>query len=68
MMNPIKISLYRSTGRSLYSPSHEMIELDDTYVGGKKPGKRGRGAGGKKSVLVAIEEKRFCASYSTPYR
>jgi len=42
---------------SLYRLLHEMIELDDTYVGGKKPGKRGRGAGGKKPVLVAVEHK-----------
>jgi hypothetical protein len=33
-----------------------LIELDDTYVGGKRPGKRGRGAAGKKSVLVAVEK------------
>jgi len=31
------------------------VELDDAYVGGKKAGKRGRGAGGKVSVLVACE-------------
>jgi hypothetical protein len=32
-----------------------LIELDDTYVGGPKPGKRGRGAGGKSKVVVAVE-------------
>ena len=32
-----------------------LIELDDTYVGGPKPGKRGRGAAGKSKVLVAVE-------------
>ena len=42
---------------SLYRLFDEIIELDDTYVGGKKPGKRGRGAGGKKPVLVAVENK-----------
>jgi len=31
------------------------VELDDTYIGGKRAGKRGRGAGGKASVLVACE-------------
>ena len=36
----------------------DLIELDDTYVGGKRSGgKRGRGAEGKKPVLVASENK-----------
>ena len=33
-----------------------IIEIDDSYFGGKrKPGKRGRGAGGKVPVMVAVE-------------
>lgn len=48
---------------SLYRLLHEMIELDDTYVGGKKPGKRGRGAKGKKPVLVAVEHKDKTAGF-----
>jgi transcription elongation factor Elf1/transposase-like protein len=32
---------------------HQLIEFDDTYVGGK----RGRGAEGKKPVLVAVEAR-----------
>jgi transposase-like protein len=32
------------------------VEVDETYVGGSKPGKRGRGAGGKVLVLVAAQE------------
>jgi len=39
---------------SLYRLS-EMIELDDAYIGGKRVGKRGRGAAGKKPVIVACE-------------
>jgi transcription elongation factor Elf1/transposase-like protein len=35
----------------------DLIELDDTYVGGKRTGKRGRGAKGKKPVLVAVETR-----------
>jgi hypothetical protein len=31
------------------------IEVDGFFVGGKKPGKRDRGADGKTIVLVAIE-------------
>jgi transposase-like protein len=34
-----------------------LIEFDDTYVGGKRAGKRGRGAEGKRPVLVAVETR-----------
>jgi transposase-like protein len=34
-----------------------VIEVDETYVGGKKPGKRGRGASGKAIVGIAVEDK-----------
>jgi len=34
-----------------------VIEMDETYVGGEKPGKRGRGAVGKALVAVAVEDK-----------
>ncbi len=39
---------------SIYRLS-EVIELDDALIGGKKAGKRGRGAEGKVSVLIACE-------------
>ena len=41
-------SIYRLTN---------MIEFDDTLVGGKRAGKRGRGAEGKRPVLVAVETR-----------
>lgn len=31
------------------------IEADETYIGGDKPGKRGRGAGGKALVVIAAQ-------------
>ena len=34
-----------------------IIEMDETYVGGKRAGKRGRGAEGKVAVGVAVEDK-----------
>ena len=34
----------------------DSVEVDETYVGGEKPGKRGRGAAGKTIVLVAAQE------------
>ena len=48
---------------SLYRLLDEFIELDDTYVGGKKPGKRGRGAKGKTPVLVAVEHRPKTAGF-----
>ncbi len=32
------------------------IEVDETFIGGKTPGKRGRGAKGKQLVLIAAQE------------
>jgi len=48
---------------STYRLFNELIELDDTYVGGKKPGKRGRGATGKKPILVAVENRGKTAGF-----
>ena len=42
-----------------------LIEMDDTYFGSSKPGKRGRGAAGKKSVVVAVETKDNKAGFAT---
>ena len=33
------------------------VQVDETYMGGSRPGKRGRGAAGKTLVLVAVEDK-----------
>ncbi len=47
--------------RAMVRPGRDQlsgtIEVDETYVGGQKPGKRGRGAAGKTIVMVAVEEK-----------
>jgi len=32
------------------------IQIDETYIGGEKPGKRGRGAAGKTLVVIAAQE------------
>ena len=34
-----------------------IVEVDETYVGGKKSGKRGRGAAGKVLVGIAVQDK-----------
>ena len=33
-----------------------VVEVDETYIGGKRPGKRGRGAEGKELVLIVAQE------------
>ena len=34
-----------------------LVQVDETFIGGVKPGKRGRGAEGKALVLIIAEEK-----------
>jgi transposase-like protein len=41
--------------RDAYYQLAGLIEMDDTYVGAPKPGKRGRGAATKAKVVVAVE-------------
>lgn len=45
--------------RAMVRPGREclagMVQVDETYIGGEKPGKRGRGAAGKALVLVAAQ-------------
>jgi hypothetical protein len=41
--------------RDAYYQLAGLIEMDDTYFGAAKPGKRGRGAAGKAKVVVAVE-------------
>jgi transposase-like protein len=35
----------------------EEIEVDETYYGGEKAGKRGRGAAGKALIIIGVEDK-----------
>jgi len=34
---------------------HEVAEVDEAFIGGPRPGKRGRGAAGKSLVMIAAE-------------
>jgi len=47
---------------SIYRLSN-LIELDDTVVGGKRSGKRGRSAEGKRPVLVSVETREKGAGF-----
>lgn len=49
-----KLRIAMGDQNSLYK-LRGIIELDDAFVGGKRAGKRGRGAGGKTAILVACE-------------
>jgi len=43
----------RSLLQEDYEPASGEFELDETYIGARKRGKRGRGAGGKRLCLVS---------------
>ncbi len=47
--------------RAMVRPERDLltdtVEVDETYIGGEKPGKRGSGARGKALVAVAVEDK-----------
>ena len=45
------------TDRNQLGNSEHSVEVDEAYVGGKKSGKRGRGASGKIPIVVAVETK-----------
>jgi transposase-like protein len=46
--------------RAMVLPGRELlagaVEVDESYVGGTRPGKRGRGAAGKAIVAIAVED------------
>jgi transposase-like protein len=42
-----------------------LIEVDDSYFGSSKPGKRGRGASGKGKVVFAVEVKNDKPGFAT---
>lgn len=54
MLRKIRIAMGHRD--SLYR-LHDLIEIDDAFVGGRRSGKRGRGAEGKAAMLVAVENR-----------
>lgn len=57
-----KIRMVMAHRDSIYRLEN-LIECDDAFVGGKKAGKRGRGAAGKKPVLLAVERREKHAGF-----
>jgi transposase-like protein len=51
-MHKLRRAMVR-TGRDRLSG---LVEVDETFIGGARPGKRGRGADGKTLVFIAAEE------------
>jgi len=47
----------RSLLQEDYEPTSGEFEVDETYIGASKPGKRGRGAGGKAVVFGVAQRK-----------
>jgi len=53
MLHRFRTAMVRP-GRELLSGD---VEVDETFIGGVKPGKRGRGAAGKVLVAIAVEQR-----------
>lgn len=47
----------REIMRNTSAPFSGVVEADETYIGGKRPGKRGRGAEGKTPVIAVVERR-----------
>lgn len=60
MLRKIRIAMGHRD--SLYR-LHDLIEIDDAFVGSRRSGKRGRGAEGKTAVLVAVENREQRAGF-----
>jgi len=55
----------RSLLQEDYEPASGEFEVDETYIGGKRPGKRGRGAGGKTPVFGIVERNGKVSALAT---
>lgn len=53
LLHKLRIAMVRPGRDSLVGP----VQVDETYIGGPRSGKRGRGAAGKTLVVVAVEDK-----------
>lgn len=60
-LHKLRVAMVRPGGDRLSG----TVEVDETYIGGKKSGKRGRGAAGKTLVMIAVEDKGNKLGYSS---
>jgi len=56
LLHKLRVAMVRPGRDQLIGP----VQVDETYIGGPRHGKRGRGAVGKTLVLVAVEDKDKC--------
>lgn len=52
ILHKLRLAMIRSGREKL----NGIIEIDETFIGGRKTGKRGRGAAGKSLVMIAVED------------
>lgn len=64
MAHRIRLMMARPTNASKLSGT---VEADETYIGGKRKGKRGRGAEGKTPVVSLVERSGEVRSKVVPY-
>jgi transposase-like protein len=53
MLHRLRTAMVRGGGELLRGD----VEVDETFLGGPRPGARGRGASGKTMVIIAVEQK-----------
>ncbi len=53
MLHKLRAAMVRPGRNRLFG----TVEIDETYIGGTRPGKRGRGAANKTLVVIAVEDK-----------
>lgn len=53
MLHRLRVAMVRPGRDRLVGP----VQVDETFIGGPRPGKRGRGAEGKTLVMVSVEDK-----------
>ena len=53
LLHKLRIAMVRPGRERLIGP----VQVDETYIGGPRAGKRGRGATGKTLVVVAVEDR-----------
>src|SRR3990170_3938857 len=53
IFHELRIAMVRPGRDRLVGP----VQVDETYIGGPRPGRRGRGAANKTLVIVAVEDK-----------
>lgn len=53
LLHKLRVAMVRPGRDQLIGP----VQVDEIYIGGPRPGKRGRGAEGKTLVVIAVEDK-----------